>query len=817
MSQRYLGGIITANPTAPTTASASGVWTLEQQFQNLSALTPATIQRSVRLRGSASAYLTRTLSVNSTSQTKMTWSGWVKRGTLGAALRNCVFYVGNSAATSTIIFAEFYNDTFRVLINGGATVLLQTTQVFRDPSAWYHIVFAYDSTQGTSSDRMKLYINGVQVTAFSSAAYPALNATINNVATTIQQFANVGSVVYDGYLAEQYFIDGQGLPASSFGAFDSSGVWQPLSYSGTYGANGFYLTFADNSAATATTLGKDYSGNGNNFTPNSISVTAGVTYDSMLDSPTNSVSASNYCVLNPLDWQTASFPITNGNLTWTSTTTAIGSSRGTTGMTTGKWYWEVLATSVGSGSCGVGIAKDNSANFGSGQALYTSNTGNKYIDGTTTAYGATWATNNVIGVAYDADAGQITFYKDNTSQGAITLSGYAGVNVCPVVSDASSLAFTLNANFGQRPFAYTPPTGFLALNTQNLPAVTINNGAQYMAATLYTGNNATNVINNGANNPVSTTFQPDMVWIKSRSAVGQNTVQDVIRGVNKYVITNSTGAEGTDGSVTSFNSNGFSLTTDAGVSYNANGTTYVGWQWKAGGTAVSNTSGSITSSVSANTTAGFSVVTYTGTGALATVGHGLGVAPSMVMIKSRSQVANWTVYHSSVGNTGALFLNLTNATDTGSAYWNNTSPTSSVFTINLGSASNTSGQTYVAYCFAAVAGYSAFGSYTGNGSADGPFIYCGFRPRYVMIKETGASGNWNILDTSRSTYNAADKVLLANTSGAEIVTAGGAEPIDILSNGFKLRYGGSGDTNTSGGTYIYACFAENPFNVSRAR
>jgi len=246
---------------------------------------------------------------------------------------------------------------------------------------------------------------------------------------------------------------------------------------------------------------------------------------------------------------------------------------------------------------------------------------------------------------------------------------------------------------------------------------------------------------------------------------------------------------------------------------NTSAATYVAWQWKAGTTSASNTNGTITSTVSVGATQGFSVVTYTGTGSLATVGHGLGVAPNMVIIKSRSQAANWTVYHSSVGNTGALFLNLTNATDTGSAYWNNTSPTSSVFTINLGSASNTSGQTYVAYCFSAVAGYSAFGSYTGNGSTDGPFVYLGFRPRWILLKKTSAAGNnWFIWDTSRDTYNVVQNYIFVSSSSAE----GADVAIDVLSNGFKVR-AVSGNYNDSGGTYIYGTFAENPFKNSLAR
>jgi hypothetical protein len=247
---------------------------------------------------------------------------------------------------------------------------------------------------------------------------------------------------------------------------------------------------------------------------------------------------------------------------------------------------------------------------------------------------------------------------------------------------------------------------------------------------------------------------------------------------------------------------------------NKNAETYVAWQWKANGAGSSNTAGSITSTVSANTTSGFSIVTYTGTGANATVGHGLGVAPSMIFIKCRNAGANWLVYHISLGNTKGVVLNATQAESTDSTYWNNTSPTSTVFSLGSGGAANGNTNTHVAYCFAPVAGYSAFGSYTGNGSADGPFIYTGFKPNFVMVKQTNTSGNsWWMFDGVRSPTNAVYNRLVANLSDAEYSNS---STFDFLSNGFKLRFS---DTawNGSGSTYIYAAFAESPFKYSLAR
>ena len=332
-----------------------------------------------------------------------------------------------------------------------------------------------------------------------------------------------------------------------------------------------------------------------------------------------------------------------------------------------------------------------------------------------------------------------------------------------------------------------------------------------MAATTYTGSTAGGTVNNGTNNTIGTTFQPDFVWTKDRTAAEDHSLSDSVRGGSKILYSNLTNAEGSNAqNITSFNSNGFTY----GTNYSSN-QSYVGWMWKGGGGGgVSNTNGSITSTVSANTTAGFSIVSYTGTGANATVGHGLGVAPSMVIVKNRSASAtNWATWHTGLsGANYVVYLNLTNAQATNSGQFNSTLPTSSVFSVGTSSDTNGSTNSMVAYCWAAVAGYSAFGSISGNGSTDGPFCYTGFRPRWVMFKRTDSTGSWNIWDTSRDTYNVMNDVLSPNQSAAEA----SPYPIDFLSNGFKLRTTNA-DFNASGGTYVYACFAENPFNYSRGR
>jgi hypothetical protein len=343
------------------------------------------------------------------------------------------------------------------------------------------------------------------------------------------------------------------------------------------------------------------------------------------------------------------------------------------------------------------------------------------------------------------------------------------------------------------------------LPTPTIGATATTLAEDYFGINLWTGNGTSQTLTNSGG------FQPDLVWLKSRSS-GTNfhNLFDVIRGATKHLFSNSTAAEGTNAqALTAFTSTGFSVGNDNDV--NQSSGTYVGWQWKAGGTGVTNTSGSITSTVSANTTSGFSVVTYTGTGSLATVGHGLGVAPYMVIVKRRDGVADWATWHISIG-TQVLFLNLTNSPVSGTAQWNGTIPTSSVFTVNTSSGVNGSGGTYVAYCFAPVASYSAFGQYTGNGSSDGPFVYTGMRPAYLLLKRTDSTNSWIVYDTTRDTYNVAGKELLPDSSAAEATY-----PIlDFLSNGFKIRNSAI-SVNSSGGTYIYMAFASNPFKYSIAR
>lgn len=777
------------------------------------------INRSLRTRASATPWLNRTLSAG--NQKTWTLSTWVKRGALGTA--QALFDTG-VLSTSDSTFARLGFDSSNSLNFTAYTVSWRTTtQVFRDPSAWYHIVLAFDTTQATAANRVKLYVNGAQVTAFSTSADPTLNTdyAINQAAAHYFGYPAYSYGHFDGYLSDVYFIDGLALTPSSFGEFDSVATtwWKPKRYSGSYGTNGFVLRFEDNSAATAAAIGKDSSGNGNNWTPNNISLTAGVTYDSMTDVPTlTSATAANFCTWNPVAQSTVvngTVTRSNGNLTSTDGGTTYGlASIGTMAVTSGKYYWEVTLTSAGGTYGSIGVVDLNSAlGAGTHTGIIYSQSGNKgsgsgvFASTGSTAYGATYTTGDIIGVALDLTAGSITFYKNGTSQG-VAYTGISG-NYTPAVGDGqNTTSYTFDLNCGQRPFAYTPPTGFVALNAYNLATPTIAAGNKHFDVSLWSGTGAAQSIVNAG-------FQPDFVWGKIRSSADQHFLGDSVRGLTKYLSTNSAGIEITSSvNITALNANGFTLGT--GTDLNRSGYTFAGWQWKGGGAAVTNTNGSISSQVSANPAAGFSVVTYTGNGTNpgATIGHGLGVAPQLIICKNRSGSDWWPTYHASVGITNTLYLNDPVKSNT---YLNRFSAvSSSTFTTGVsGSELNTNGSNYVAYCFAQIAGYSAFGIYTGNGSADGPMVHTGFRPKWITVKRTDSAEIWGIRDSARNGYNQNTPVLFANTSDAEYSSAGYFE-FDLLSNGFKVRNIGSG-ANASGGTYIYMAFAESPFKYANAR
>ena len=759
---------------------------------------------SLRFRYSNNASLSRTGVVSPTNDKIYTWSAWVKLAFMGSDPDYGTLFSGYTASSDTgRLTIRIYQNTLHV--GGWATNWRITSALFRDPSAWYHIVIAFDTTNATAADRIKIYVNGTQITSFSTSNNPALNATTGlNNASTAQRLGldapAASAFHYDGYMAEVNFIDGQALTPSSFGQTDSAtGVWVPKAYVGTYGTNGFFLQFKD--AASTTTIGYDTSGNSNNFTTSGISVTAGTTFDQMTDTPTN-----NYPVWSPIDRGDTGLDVTNGNLGYTISNAVSGFCRASFAASTGKWYWELTAGANWTASPQHGISPITAVNTGDatsggGYGFESAATSRLFANGAATGnYGSQINSGDVLMIAVDFDAGKIWYGKNGTWFGSPAGDPAAGTNQSQTIStgvtyapmfgrDSSNATTTNYVNFGQRAFSYTPPTGFKALNTANLATPSIKKGSLYMDATLRTGTGATASVS-------SLGFQPDFVWIKSRSNATAHNLFNSVIGATKGIQSTGPNAQYTDvNSLTAFNANGYSLGSDAssrGVNINTN--TYVDWAWKE------------------STTAGLDILSWTGDGTGArTINHALGVTPEFMMLRGTDARvwACWfnsmtsAAYYMDLGTAAAEFLDTT--------MFDSTAPTSTTF--RVGSYNNVNAITYVGYFFSSISGFSRIGSYTGNASTDGPFVWCGFRPKFVMVKGVDVATGWFMVNPSNSANEVVVRVF-SDTTGAELSNTYG---LDLLSNGFKVRAPTGYSLNNSGNKYAFIAFAENPFKYARAR
>jgi len=573
----------------------------------------------------------------------------------------------------------------------------------------------------------------------------------------------------------------------------------------------------------------------------------GQTSDSLIDTPTNGSQTDtglggevvgNYATLNPLEKGT-NVTLSNGNLEATNSVAQNDLVKSTIGMSSGKWYAEFLVVSqnspnatprIGLSPRSAPVTNDDFGNAANEYAFGLTNNsslyGRVYNNGSWNGTATAVYPNDIAMCAFDADTGKMWFGVNGTwfnsgNPAAGTNAWFTASMTEPYFFTVHNISTSTVCNFGQRPFAYTAPSGYKALCTANLPAPTIAKGSDYFDVSLYTGNGSTQTIS-GLN------FEPDLVWWKNRTngTIWHNLV-DQVRGAGKKLFSNDTAAENTinlRGDLTAFTSTGFTMTAGSSDADNANATSvpYVAWCWDAGSSTVSNTAGSITSTVRANASAGFSVVTYTGNGTSgATIGHGLGVAPEFFIVKCRNTAATgWLVFAKPLGATSFLQLESTAAVASNATAWNNTAPSSTTITLGNSSFSNGNTQTYVCYAFAPVAGYSSFGSYTSNNSADGPFVYTDFKIRFLLVKLSSSAGNpWLIFDSARSTYNVVGNKLAPNSSVAEDDASIGTSTqntVDFLSNGFKLRTSNEG-TNGPTNTYIYAAFAEHPFAYARAR
>jgi hypothetical protein len=765
--------------------------------------TTYTIDNSCRFDINDTAYLAR--DVATTLSNKFTYSFWVKRCTFGT-YQYIVTWRDGTGAGSPYGMIQFNNDDtlspfeYDTVSSANYPVYTVTNAKFRDPSAWYHIVVNFDYTRDTA-DRVRVYANGALQT-FGTNSNSASAGTPQSQATGsdgnflgVAKIYNTATQMGDFYTAEMQLVSDAALAASEFGKTNSDGVWVPKEYSGSYGDEGHFLDFESSGD-----LGNDVSGNNNDFTSSGLAAT-----DQMTDTPTN-----NHCTWNPLNKSTSTL-LRDGNLN------AIGNGGGdwfpilgTQAVESGKWYIEFkmeysTSTFLGVGNTNIfsgvaGAAFTNvraglSAGYTDG-ASYRSDDGNLYEGGNTNAsWGDTWTTDDIIGIAIDADTGKVWFAKNNSWQASGDPA--AGTNEAATVTTPITIYGAFYSTNGEATmrsaevdWSYSAPSGFNAINTANIAAPAITDPSAQFQTQLYTGDGT--AIGSGGKAVTFTgnsNLSPDLVWIKNRDATDSHALYDSVRGTTEQLESDTYAAETTETEgVTTFGSDGFTVGSLDQV--NTNTEDYVSWNWAEGATP------------------GFDIVSYTGDGANRAISHSLGAVPKMIAVKMRSDTYEWTVYHEAMGNTKMMKLNASEAPSTASTFWQDTTPTSSVFSVGTHGNVNKDTETFIAYLWAEVDGFSKFGSYTGNGTADGPFVYCGFKPRMVIIKEEYGTANWFMFNSAIATYNVMAGGLQPSTTAVE----GTQDILDFLSNGFKIRHDGTvNSVNDSGISIIFAAFAENPF------
>ena len=800
-----------------------------------------------------------------------TLSVWIKRHKLG----------GNY---STIMSASNYGSTYQtdVIGFGSANTMFSIrgsnansfssnagTALVTDTSNWYH--YCLRNSNGT----VTRWLNGVQDSTYSvGGTFIGIGRSGNH---DIGAYGGQ-SVYYNNNfsLADLYFVNDSGFGSSDvydwtqFAEF-KNGVLVPKENSLTaaqIGDGGCFLEFKQTgSSADASGIGADTSGNGHHC---SVLGTVSDFCKARKDSPTN-----NFCTINPR----REYLLVNGSVTLSEgNTTSVDSGTtygvhwtGTHGMSSGKWYWEVLAHTLGGNYANIGVVNEQTHQNSQGTGIHYGSDGKRNphaVNSGITNYGASYGNGDIIGVAFDADNETITFYKNNASQGAVaSILTQANGPYFPCVGDAqNSTTYKYVANWGQDGtfagnktaqgntdengignFYYAPPSGYLALCNANLPEPTIGpneteTSTNHFNTILYTGNQT-------ARSETGVGFAPDLVWIKGRNATWSNSWFDTVRGADRIINSDWEPQAATSEervvsfALTSFDSDGFSLgggTELESRNQNNSGTNFVAWNWRAGGaptasnssfqgaaptsgaimvdgvtsTASLPTAGRYPNKMSVNTKAGFSIVAYTGNGNSAfTIPHGLTKAPEMVIIKNRDTSPNgqWVIGQNQSGFTGQMyFSNLSFSTNSGS--FGNTAPTSSLVNIGTDNTVNEGSDDFIMYCFHSVEGFSKIGSYDGNGSTDGVYVYTGFRPAWIMIKTYNQNVTWFLVDNKRESYNGSRKRLLPSQYNTET-----GNYVELYSNGFKW-ISGSG-TNSFNGTnysYVYLAFAEQPFKYSNA-
>ena len=832
-----------------------------QTISSDSALGSAVIERSLRFDANSNTRLVRTIGSTSNRRT-YTYSWWLKRSYESA--EQYVWYVGASSGTP-YLDARFEANSHELQIQDytpSRPIRFITNRKFRDCTSWMHFVFAVDTTQGTASNRAKLYINGVQETSFSTETYPDQNYDSSaNVSGHIQVWGtNQASTSNDleGYLAEAHFVDGQQLTPSSFGFTDPvTNIWMPKRYEGTHGTNGFHLDFSDNSSASA--LGIDKSINGNDFTVNNFG-----THDALKDSPLN----NQFCTWNTIS--TINLPeLREGNLKQMGTNNTA--CNGTIGVTSGKWYWEQYClTDIDSNATITiaGVTKYQTENDGDEEPRVAYTTGRSYYRGINNsgvyAYknynsttnneinsGGTYWGGAVIGFRLDMDAGTLKYYTNNTLVHTDSSIPTDGTRIFPMNSNTNSGTSRYNStvmNFGQDSsfagnktaqgntdengigdFYYAVPSGFRALCTKNLPKpdTIITKPQRHFETILYTPFG-------GAGSVTGLEFKPDLIWVKSRGQTYSHYWFDSVRGTGqKGMSCNKQDAEGYDTTqIGSFDEGGFTIPNTSGINDTGSGTNgVVAWCWKGGGSSSTyniDGTGHTTASAagldggtidptgaSINTVAGFSIISYTGNGtAGATIAHGLGKKPAWIIIKRRDAGDNWMHNHHEMHDSSPedyyFELNENTGRVDATTMLNDTAPTSTLVTISSDNSVNGNTATYIMYCWAEIPGYSKFGSYTGqlagSGSGNGNFVHLGFKPAFLIVKKT-ESEFMLLTDSKRGTINPIDERLFPGHNYAESDEV----VVDFLSNGFKARNGGGASIISNDGVlYVYMAFADEP-------
>jgi len=776
-----------------------------------------TIDQSLRFEDGDSARLSDTMGTPTDTE-KATISVWVKRSGLTGVNQAIVEgYDGSSGTASSIYFDT--SNRLHVAFGGGGGALT-TNAVFRDVSAWYHILVAFNSAKADSAKRCRIYVNGQEITSFSSSSYPNRYQEQHMFSSgsnhRIGSNWNNSGNFFDGYMAEFNGIDGTDLTPSSFGE-TKDGIWVPKDVSGlTYGNNGFHLDFADNSA-----IGNDVSGNDNDFT-----VTGLVASDVVPDSPTN-----NFNVINSIDPNVSDKGVTlsEGNLKVQGSTGGNFNVEPTFGKLAGNYYAEFYVEATGNNTQSAIFVR--TVVSGSNFNYQLKSDGNLVKGGVTVATLSAFSAGDIIAASASTDDNTVEYFVNGVSVYTDThTSDFEKLSIVPRLDNTTTPIFI--CNYGQDStfagntsaggnsdsagigdFKYAVPSGAKAICSANLPEPAIIDGSEYFNSVVYTGNGT--AIGSGGISVTGVNFSPNFVWIKSRTNAYDNMLFDSVRGPLKILKSNSNAVEITSNTenLVSFDSDGFTYGSE--LSGNEINDSHVAWNWKAG-TAVSGaTTGSGTAKTytgSVNTEAGFSIIKYVGNGTPGhTIPHNLTTTPTMIMVKRLDDDGGWRVQHKDVAATHYLALDTTAAEANLDTIFNDTAFDSTVFTVGSAASINKNDKDYIAYCFTDIDQYLKAGVYTGNANVDGPHIHTGFRPAWVMVKRTDIIKDWVIYDAARDDYNAVSKTLEPNTHDTE----GARGQMDFVSNGFKLR--GTNGVSNGANTLIYLAFAEQPFKYANAR